>query len=87
MLSLLMGAVFEMPVIAWFLAKTGMLKAEFLRKHRKKAIVVLLIVAAIITPTSDIFTLLLVFAPVYMLYEVSIFIMHKSARDGKPHCP
>jgi sec-independent protein translocase protein TatC len=80
MLSLLMGAVFEMPVIAWFLSKTGMLTAKFLRKHRKIAIVILLIVAAVITPTSDIFTLFLVFAPIYLLYEISIVIVRKSSR-------
>jgi sec-independent protein translocase protein TatC len=75
MLSLLMGAVFEIPIIAWFLAKIGMLKAAFLRKHRKIAVVILLLIAAFITPTSDIFTLLLVFAPIYLLYEISIIIV------------
>lgn len=78
MLSLLMGAVFEIPVIAWFLAKIGILKAEFLRKHRKIAVVLLLVVTAFITPTSDIFTLLLVFTPIYLLYETSIIIVKRA---------
>ncbi|MDR2556600.1 MAG: twin-arginine translocase subunit TatC [Bacteroidales bacterium] len=81
MLSLLMGAVFEIPIIAWFLAKTGILKAKFLRKHRKIAVVILLVVAAFITPTSDIFTLFLVFAPVYMLYEISIIVVSRACRN------
>ncbi|MDR1974188.1 MAG: twin-arginine translocase subunit TatC [Bacteroidales bacterium] len=82
MLSLLMGAVFEIPVIGWFLAKIGMLKSSFLKKHRKIAIIILLLVAAFITPTSDIFTLLLVFLPIYFLYELTIIVVRRVERKA-----
>lgn len=71
----LMGLVFEIPVLAWLLSKIGVLKKEMLRKYRKHAIVVLLILSAIITPTGDPFTLAVVFLPVYLLYELSILIV------------
>ncbi len=77
MLSLLMGITFELPVIAYFFAKFGFLTAGFMKKYRKHAVVVILVIAAIITPTSDIFTLLLVSVPVYCLYEASIWIVKK----------
>lgn len=72
MMSLLMGIVFELPVLCWLLGKLGILSASFMRRFRKHAIIVILIVAAIITPTSDVFTLTLVSLPIWILYEVSI---------------
>lgn len=74
MLSLLLGAAFEIPVIAYFLAKLHFITAGILKKFRKHSLVGILIIAAIITPTSDIFTLLLVSAPLYLLYELSIIV-------------
>lgn len=71
----LMGLVFEIPVLAWLLSKIGVLKKGMLRKYRKHAIVILLILAAVITPTGDPFTLAVVFLPIYMLYELSILIV------------
>jgi hypothetical protein len=56
----------------------GFLSADFLRKYRKHAIVVILVVAVIITPTSDVFTLSLVALPMWLLYEVSILIVNKT---------
>lgn len=76
-MSLSMGIVFEMPILSWLFAKLGFISAPFLRKYRKHAAVLILVVAAIITPTSDIFTLLLVSLPMYLLYEVSILIIRK----------
>ena len=73
-MSLSMGVIFEMPVLAWIFAKLGVINAEFMRKYRKHAIVIILIIAAIITPTSDIFTLLVVSMPMCLLYEASIMI-------------
>lgn len=70
-LILLMGAVFELPLLAWLLGKMGMLSRGFFKKYRRHAIVALLIVAALITPTGDPFTLLAVFIPVYALWEFS----------------
>lgn len=75
MMSLVFGIVFEIPVVSWLLGRFGMLRAEWMRVFRRHAIVVILVVAAVITPTSDIFTLLIVSLPIWMLYEVSIFIV------------
>lgn len=70
-LLLMMGAVFELPLLAWLLGKMGLLTRDFFGHYRRYAIVVLLIVAAIITPTGDPFTLFLVFLPIYALWEAS----------------
>lgn len=75
MMTLLMGILFELPVLCWLLGKLGILSAAFMSRFRRHAIVVILIIAAIITPTSDIFTLLLVAMPVWILYEISIFVV------------
>lgn len=74
-LALLMGLLFEVPVVTWFLAKMGILNADQLRKGRKYVFVAILILAAIITPTGDPFTLMLVTAPIYLLYELSIWMV------------
>ncbi|MCM1491062.1 MAG: twin-arginine translocase subunit TatC [Muribaculum sp.] len=76
-MSLSLGIVFEMPILAWMFAKMGFINSSFLRKYRRHAIVIILIVAAVITPTSDIFTLLLVSFPMYILYEASILLISK----------
>lgn len=75
MMCIAMGVVFEMPVLAWLFARLGFISAGFLRKYRKHSIVAILIVAAVITPTSDVFTLLLVSLPMCLLYEASILII------------
>lgn len=80
LLSLLLGVAFEIPVVAYFLSKLGLLTADRLRQYRKYSFVGILLLAAIITPTSDIFTLLLVTAPLYLLYELSILVIHRSQR-------
>jgi sec-independent protein translocase protein TatC len=76
-LILIMGLVFEMPLISWLLSQLGILKRSFFKKFRRHAIVVLLLIAAIITPTGDPFNLSLVFIPMYALYELSIFLVKK----------
>ena len=73
-LTLIMGLVFELPIVIFFLTKVGLIGPGFMRKNRKYAIVIILIVAAIITPSSDIPTLLIVSTPLYLLYEASIFV-------------
>ncbi|MDE6343057.1 MAG: twin-arginine translocase subunit TatC [Muribaculaceae bacterium] len=75
MMCLCMGIVFELPVLAWLFARLGLLSSSFLKTYRRHAIVVILIVAAIITPTSDAFTLMLVAVPIWLLYEVSVLIV------------
>jgi len=73
-LTLLMGVVFQLPVIAFFLGKMGFITAEMLAEYRKHALIVIMLVAAIITP-PDLMTLVLVTLPLYLLYEVSICIL------------
>lgn len=80
MLSLMMGIVFEMPILCWLFAKFGFLSASFMRHYRRYAIVIILIIAAVITPTADIFTLILVTLPMYLLYEISIVIVHRTTK-------
>ena len=75
LICMAMGVVFELPVVSWLFAKLGLLNAAFMRNYRKHAIVAILIVAAIITPTSDVFTLLAVSLPMCLLYEVSILLV------------
>lgn len=75
MMSLAMGIVFEIPILSWLFAKLGFLSADFMRHYRKHAVIIILAVAAIITPTSDIFTLSLVALPMWVLYEISIYIV------------
>jgi len=77
MMSLVMGIIFELPVVSWLLGKMGLLKASMMRMWRKHAIVAILVIAAIITPTTDAFTLFIVALPIWLLYELSIFIVKK----------
>jgi len=76
-MSLMMGVVFELPVLCWLLAKIGVLKAQFMRRYRRHAIVVILVIGAVITPTGDPFTLALVSLPIYLLWELSILIVKR----------
>ena len=74
-LSLMMGVVFEIPVVTWLLGKMGIVNGSLMRRYRRHAIVLIVVVAAIITPTSDAFTLAIVSVPMYLLYEVSIWLV------------
>jgi sec-independent protein translocase protein TatC len=73
-MTVITGVVFELPIVVYFLTKIGILTPKFMRTYRRHAIVVILILAAVITPTSDATTLTLVFIPLYVLYEISIFV-------------
>ena len=77
MLIFIMGIIFELPLLAWLLGNIGVLKRSFFKKYRRHAVVVLLILAAFITPTGDPFTLTIVFLPIYMLYELSAWLVKK----------
>lgn len=77
---LTMGLMFELPLLTWLLGRMGIVTRTMLKKLRRHAIVVLMILAAIITPTGDPFTLLVVFTPLYMLYELGIIII-KNERE------
>ena len=83
MMSLVFGIIFELPVISWLLTKFGIIKPQWMKKYRRHAIVAILIIAAIITPTADIFTLCIVSLPIWVLYEASILICaHTQARTN-----
>jgi len=69
-----LGIMFEMPVLAYLLSKTGLITKQMLKKVRSYALVVLLILSALITPTTDPFTMLVVALPLYLLYELSILV-------------
>lgn len=75
MMSLVMGIVFELPVVSWILGKMGLVNARLMGQWRRHAIVAILIVSAIITPTTDAFTLFVVALPIWLLYELSIVIV------------
>jgi len=82
-LIFMMGLVFEMPILAYFFAKIGVLTSEFLSKYRKISIVLILIAAAFITPSTDVFTMLLVAFPLQFLYELSRFVVKKVEKNNK----
>ena len=74
-MSLVMGVVFELPVVCGLLGHMGLINAQMMVTYRRHAIVAILVVAAIITPTTDVFTLFVVALPIYLLYEVSIVVV------------
>ena len=75
-----MGLVFEMPIVAYFFARIGVLRSAFLKRWRKVAVVLVLVAAAFITPSTDVFTMCLVALPLWLLYEFSITV----ARHAEP---
>ena len=82
-LTLVTGIVFELPILVYFLTRFGIMSSLFMKKYRKHAVVVILIVAAVITPSSDIPTLLVVSFPLYILFEISIFVAKFVERKQK----
>lgn len=83
MMCLTLGVLFELPVVAWLLGRMGIVRAGMMRRYRRHAIVVILVVAAVITPTSDVFTLTVVSLPIWLLYEASIWIVARCGRDER----
>lgn len=83
-LTLMMGLVFQIPVLAFFIAKLGWLHADYMAQYRRHAVLLILLLSAIITP-PDLFTLVLVSLPLYLLYEVSLRVVRHVERsnDGK----
>lgn len=77
MMSLVFGIIFEIPIVSWLLARFGLLKSEYMTHYRRHAIVAILIIAAIITPTGDAFTLMIVSLPIWLLYEMSVLIVKR----------
>ena len=82
-LILACGIVFEMPVVSFFLTRVGVINAAMLRKKFLYALIVIMIAAAVITPTGDAFNMLMLALPMVFLYEVSIWVSFFSERKGK----
>ncbi len=77
------GLAFELPVLAFILTKIGLITPKYLRSTRKYAIVIILIVAAFITPSPDWMSQLIVFAPLWLLYELSILVSARVYKQDK----
>ena len=77
------GLMFQLPVVVYILSKLGIMTPGIMRKYRRHAIVVILIIAAILTPTPDFLTQTLVGTPIIILYELSIFISAGIERKRK----
>lgn len=80
-MSLVMGVIFELPVVSAILGRMGIINGRLMSRYRRHAIVAILIVAAIITPTTDVFTLFIVSLPIWLLYELSILLVPKEERN------
>lgn len=74
-LNLVMGLLFELPMLTWLSGRLGLISRRQLVKYRRHAVVALLVVAAVITPTGDPFTLFIVFLPLYLLWETGILFV------------
>jgi sec-independent protein translocase protein TatC len=80
MMTLLMGLLFELPVLILFLTKIGIVTPQFLRKYRKHTVIAILIIAGVITPSPDVFSQLIVAIPLYALFELSLAISSRMYR-------
>lgn len=74
-MSFVMGVIFELPVVCAILGKMSLINSNMMSRYRRHAVVAILVVSAIITPTTDAFTLLVVALPIWLLYEVSILLV------------
>ena len=81
MLCLFMGIMCELPVVSYIATKAGIINSGFLKRYRRHAIFVILVICAVITPTSDAFTLLIVSLPIWLLYEASILISRMASNS------
>lgn len=79
-MNLWLGIMFELPVVAWLMAALGMMRSEWMAAYRRQALVAILIAAAIITPTTDAVTLIVVALPIWLLYEASIVVVRITCR-------
>lgn len=68
------GLLFQLPIVVFFLTKVGIVTPQFMRQYRKHAVIAILIIGAIITPSPDPLSQSLISIPLYILYEISIFI-------------
>jgi len=77
------GLSFELPILAYVLAKIGLITSSFLKKYRKYAFIIILIVAEVITPSPDWTSQVIVAVPLLLLYEISIFIAARVDKDNE----
>jgi sec-independent protein translocase protein TatC len=73
-MTLVSGIIFEMPILVYFLTRLSILSPTFMRKYRKHAVIIILIAAAVITPSPDVTSQMIVAVPMYILYELSVFV-------------
>jgi len=82
-LTLACGVAFQLPIVVFVLSKVGLITPKFMREYRRHSVIVILIIAAIITPSPDIFSQVIVALPLFVLYEVGIFISATIERQRK----
>ncbi|OJV18983.1 MAG: twin arginine-targeting protein translocase TatC [Dyadobacter sp. 50-39] len=80
-LTLACGVAFQLPIVVYVLSRIGVLTPAFMREYRKHSMIVILIVAAVITPSPDIYSQVLVAIPLFLLYELSIMVSAKVERE------
>jgi sec-independent protein translocase protein TatC len=80
-LTLACGVAFQLPIVVFVLSKVGVLTPAFMREYRKHSMIVILILAAIITPSPDIYSQILVAIPLFLLFEISILVSAKVERE------
>lgn len=77
MMVLACGLIFELPIVIYFLTKIGLLGSKFMQKNRRYAVVIILIISAILTPSPDMSSQLLMATPLYLLFEFSIYVSRR----------
>jgi sec-independent protein translocase protein TatC len=82
-LTLGTGMVFELPIVIYILSRFGIMTPKFMRNSRRYATVIILIIAAVVTPTPDLFTMLTVSFPLFLLYEISIIVSGRVEKKRK----
>ena len=80
-LTLGCGIVFLLPILIFILSKLGIMTPQFMRASRRYAAVIILVIAAVITPSADVITMLTVAAPMFLLYEISIMVSSKVKKE------
>lgn len=82
MMVLACGLMFQLPIVIWVMAKAGLVTAQFLKTFRRHSVIVILVVSAILTPSPDMFSQILVALPIYLLYEMSILLAARVERQN-----
>lgn len=83
MFTLPIGLIFELPIVIYFLTVIGVMSSQFMKSYRRHAFIILLIVAGVVTPSPDVASQMLVFVPLYTLYETSILVAKRVEKRKK----